>query len=197
MTESYCQEIKERLGKVEKQNRHMRMFGAAFVVIFAVFLIAGADKNKELDVYSISAQELIIKDNKGNPGILMNNISYPLLMMMDRKNSKRLQISASDKHSELSLLDSKSQSRFKVMAFEDFLTELLFYNSEGTGQVRLGTRVAYPTAKELRISGNGGYLTLSNKEGEPVISLLVDGQGAGVVGAYNRKGVRKELKPEP
>jgi len=194
MSESDYQ-INERLQKVEKQNRYMRMFGIAFVVVFAVFLIAGADKNKELDVYSISAQELIIKDKKGNPGIVMSNTSCPMLTMMDTKNSKRLQISASEQHSELSLFDSKSQLRFKVMAFGDAMTELLFNSSRGKRQVTLGTRVAYPTAKELRISGNGGYLTLSNKEGERVISLLVDGDGNGVVGAYDRKGVGKELKP--
>ena len=118
MSESDYQAISKRLQTLEKQNRYMRMFGTAFLVIFVVFLIAGADKNKELDVYRISTQELIIKNDKGSAGIVMSNTSYPLLTMMDTKNSKRLQISASDKHSELSLFDSKSQPRFKVMAFD-------------------------------------------------------------------------------
>ena len=44
---------------------------------------------------------------------------------------------------------------------------------------------------------HGGNLTIWNKTGERVCTMEVDEYGNGVVGAYNRKGKGKVLKPGP
>ncbi len=44
---------------------------------------------------------------------------------------------------------------------------------------------------------NGGVLNLYNKTGENVVELRVDEYGNGIVGAYNRKGLGRALKPGP
>ena len=44
---------------------------------------------------------------------------------------------------------------------------------------------------------NGGYVTLYNKTEESVVQLDADEYGNGVVGAYNRKGMGRTLKPGP
>jgi len=43
----------------------------------------------------------------------------------------------------------------------------------------------------------GGLLSVANKTGETVVELLADEYGNGVVGAYNRKGTGRTLKPGP
>ena len=45
--------------------------------------------------------------------------------------------------------------------------------------------------------GNGGFLVVGNKTGEEVVQLYADDYGNGVVGAWNRKGKGRTLKPGP
>jgi len=47
----------------------------------------------------------------------------------------------------------------------------------------------------LRADEYGGILNILNKTGEEVVQILVDEYGNGKVGAYNRKGMGKTLKP--
>ena len=59
-----------------------------------------------------------------------------------------------------------------------------------------------PSGKTLVVLGatrddTGGSLRVFNKTGEDVVHLGVDEYGNGVVGAYNRKGMGKTLKPGP
>lgn len=44
---------------------------------------------------------------------------------------------------------------------------------------------------------NGGVLSISNKTGESVVQAYADEYGNGIVGAYNRKGKGRILKPGP
>jgi hypothetical protein len=46
-------------------------------------------------------------------------------------------------------------------------------------------------------SDNGGEISLWNKTGEEVVQLYADEYGNGVVGAFNRKGKGRTLKPGP
>ena len=43
----------------------------------------------------------------------------------------------------------------------------------------------------------GGMVAVFNKTGEGIARLKADDYGNGVVGAYNRKGMGRELKPGP
>ena len=44
---------------------------------------------------------------------------------------------------------------------------------------------------------NGGIVQVFNKTGEEIVQLYTDEYGNGVVGAYNRKGKGRTLKPGP
>jgi len=50
---------------------------------------------------------------------------------------------------------------------------------------------------QLAAGENGGEVIILNKTRGEVIQLYADEYGNGVVGAYNRKGVGRELKPGP
>ena len=60
-------------------------------------------------------------------------------------------------------------------------------NDDGDLQILMAAPVGYP----------GGDLRIMNKTGEAVVTLGVDEYGNGVVGAYNRKGRGRTLKPGP
>ena len=59
------------------------------------------------------------------------------------------------------------------------------YQANGKELVRLGA------------TENGGLVSVSNKTGEAIVDLNADEYGNGVVGAWNRKGKGRTLKPGP
>jgi len=82
------------------------------------------------------------------------------------------------------------------------------YSAKGKNLVDLNATVAdqgmvityHPNGKTLvRIgtTANGGAIEVKNKTGEPIVSMVADEYGNGVVGAYNRKGRGPELRPGP
>jgi hypothetical protein len=50
---------------------------------------------------------------------------------------------------------------------------------------------------ELGSNDNGGGIFVYNKTGEDIVQVGADEYGNGVVGAYNRKGMGRTLKPGP
>jgi len=50
---------------------------------------------------------------------------------------------------------------------------------------------------QLRPTDGGGMINVFNNTGDAVVQLRADMYGNGVVGAYNRKGSRRELRPGP
>jgi hypothetical protein len=49
----------------------------------------------------------------------------------------------------------------------------------------------------LRVSKIGGFVSVSNKTGERIVTLSPDEYGNGVVGAWNRNGKGSTLQPGP
>ena len=67
---------------------------------------------------------------------------------------------------------------------------------DGEGTVRTYA----PNGQELVALGtndNGGLIYVYNKTGEFIAEMRADEYGNGVVGAYNRKGIGRTLKPGP
>jgi hypothetical protein len=57
-----------------------------------------------------------------------------------------------------------------------------------------------PNGKELVILGtsdNGGLVYVFNKTGQRIAEMIADDYGNGLVGAWDRKGMGRELKPGP
>ena len=52
-------------------------------------------------------------------------------------------------------------------------------------------------AVALFSNDKGGFVSVSNKTGGEIVQLYADDYGNGVVGAYNRKGMGRTLKPGP
>jgi hypothetical protein len=117
MIELQFHKISVRLEKLERQNRIMKQIGCVTILIMVLLLTVGSDKNRELDAYSISAQRLTIKDNKGNPAIVMgNDDNVPVLTMSDPNNRIRLKMNTTDTGAELNLYDAGSTKQLAISA---------------------------------------------------------------------------------
>ena len=64
--------------------------------------------------------------------------------------------------------------------------------TEGDGAVTTYT----PSGKELGAAMEGGSVQVFNKTGESIGQIYADEYGNGVVGAWNRKGKGRTLKPD-
>ena len=53
------------------------------------------------------------------------------------------------------------------------------------------------TLVELGVTDTGGAIMVYNKTGEGIVQVAADEYGNGLVGAYNRKGRGRTLKPGP
>jgi len=207
MTELQYHKMSERLEKLEKQNRIMKKIGCVTILIMVVLLTVGSDKNRELDVYSISAQRLTIKDNKGNPGIVMfNDDNGPALTMSDPNNRIRLKMDTADRGAELSLYDARFKKQLAIRADNKLSGLTLYADSGEIASLRYipmgGSGLAFYDHNMTRrmllaATDKESYLRIDNSRGEKQVRLgsqlelsnpdLIESYGA-YMKLYNRRG---------
>ncbi len=209
MTELQFHKISERLEKLERQNRIMKQIGCVTILIMVLLLTVGSNKNRELlDVYSISAQRLTIKDNKGNPAIVMsNNDNGPVLTMSDPNNRIRLKINTTDRGAELSLYDAVLKKQLAISADNKRSGLTLYAESGEIASFRYipmgGSGLAFYDHNMTRrmllaATDKESYLWIDNSRGEKQVRLgsqleltnrnLIESNGA-YMKLYNKRGV--------
>lgn len=209
MTELQFHKISVRLEKLERQNRIMKQFGCVTILILVLLFTVGSDKNRELDVYSISAQRLTIKDNKGNPGIVMfNDDNVPVLTMSDPNNRIRLKLDTAFRGAELSLYDAKSKKQLAISA-DDKRSGLTLYADSGEiaslGYIpKGGSGLAFYDHNKTRrmllaATDKESYLWLDNSKGIKQVRLgsqlersdpdMIESNGAYMI-LHNKSGVQ-------
>ncbi|MCP4611075.1 MAG: hypothetical protein GY845_20390 [Planctomycetes bacterium] len=162
MTES---EIINRLHKLEKQNKYMKLGGLAIVLLVVTTLLTGASKKPDV-AEEIRAKKIVLVNERGKDVIVMENLKdSSQIVMFDSKANERLSLSSMDSGPLLYMYDSKGKKRLSLSSSDD--------------------------------DDNGGCMAICNKKNETVVQLSVDEYGNGKVGAYNRKGMGRELTPEP
>jgi hypothetical protein len=209
MTELQYHKISERLEKLERQNRIMKQIGCVTILIMVLLLTVGSNKNRELlDVYSISAQRLTIKDNKGNPAIVMfNNDNGPVLTMSDPNNRIRLKMNTVDSGAELSLYDTKSKKQLAISADNTRSGLTLYAHSGEIASLRYipmgGSGLAFYDHNKTRrmlmaATDKESFLRIDNSKGAKQVRLgsqleltnpdMIESNGA-YMKLYNKRGV--------
>ena len=88
-----------------------------------------------------------------------------------------------------------------VISGEKKLAVSLGVAGDGNGTVTTyetnGSELFGKILVDLTASPNGGLVEVFNTAGEDVVQMYADDYGNGVVGAYNRKGKGRTLKPGP
>ena len=111
----------------------------------------------------------------------------------NRKGKGRTLAATGEKISEF---DTVVARRIWVMNDANDLLVTLNANDFGDGAVT----TYQPNGKtlvELGVNPNGGLIDIINKTGESIANMYADEYGNGVVGAWNRKGKGRTLKPGP
>jgi hypothetical protein len=208
MTELQFHKISVRLEKLERQNRIMKQIGCVTILIMVVLLTVGSNKNRELDVYSISAQRLTIKDNKGNPGIVMlNDDNVPVLTMSDPNNRIRLMMNTTDRGAKLCLYDEGSKKQLAISADNERSGLTLYADSGEIASLRYipkgGSGLAFYDRNMTRrmllaATDKESYLWIDNSRGEKQVRLgsqleltnpdMIESNGA-YMKLYNKRGV--------
>jgi hypothetical protein len=209
MTELQFHKISARLEKLERQNRIMKQIGCVTILIVVLLLTVGSNKNRELlDVYSISAQRLTIKDNKGNPAIVMGNVNNgPALTMYDPNNRIRLKINTADSGAKLSLYDEGSKKQLAISADNKRSGLTLYADSGEIASLRYipkgGSGLAFYDHKLSRrmllaATDKESYLWIDNSRGQKQVRLgsqmergnpdMIESNGA-YLKLYNTMGV--------
>ena len=85
MKETSLQEIAERLDKVEKQNRYMKLAGVALLSVVVLSLLAGAAKKPEV-AKEIRAERIVMVDSASRERIVMEEAEgMPTFRMLSSK----------------------------------------------------------------------------------------------------------------
>jgi hypothetical protein len=208
MTELQYHKMSERLAKLERQNRIMKQIGCVTILIMVVLLTVGSGKNKELDVYSISAQRLTITDNKGNPGIVMfNDDDGSALTMSDPNNRIRLKIDTADRGAELCLYDTGFKKQLAISAGNKRSGMTLYADSGEIASLRYipkgGSGLVFSDHNQTRrmllaTTDKESYLWIDNSRGDKQVRLgsylepenpnMIESYGA-YMKLYNKRGV--------
>ena len=161
--------VVERLGRVEKQNRRLKVAGiAALVLIGALMLLAAAPPKPG----TIKAERFVLVDKHGrNRAVLapdqrllgQEDQSFLGLTLFDEGGKMRVALVArekdpANKDAGLILLDAEARPQVALGAQTDS-AELTFYNSKGETPVCL-------------TGSSGGSLTLADRNGKYRISLV-------------------------
>ncbi len=188
MTESNQNEIINRLQKLEKQNRYMKLGGLAIVLLAVTTLLTGASKKPEI-AEEIRAKKIVLVDEQGKEVIVMdslnNNVSRinifdskgkirlclgavdgnPILGMNDPNGNNRLRLTADDTSSLLSLSDSKGNLRL-YLAADDAISRLSL--GDPNGNLRL----------DLMADDASSLLSLSDSKGNHRLGLSASDTGS-------------------
>ena len=131
------------------------------------------------------------------------------LYLFDEKGKKRIGLGVDETRAGLGIFDEKEAVRAMLTVFEGN-PRLNLYDERGTSRIGLVVLRNNPglgisdEKGEVRVGlfgaddeDNGGLVVVLNKTDEEAVRLFADEYGNGVVGAYNRKGKGRTLKPGP
>ena len=159
---------------------------------------------------------LLFADRKGNTRFsIMNDDTGSNMRMFGSNGKERVFILCDDANSVLSLCDSRGVGMIisevhggssDVSADWSKFSMRTPYRSHASMRMlaqKGNMKLELDDSKRRRVSifasdeEDGGVVRLYNKTNDSIVQLHADEYGNGVVGAYNRKGLGRELKPRP
>src|SRR5579864_2652442 len=82
-------DLRDRVFKLEKQNRRLKQLGIAAVIIPTIFLIMGQAPSKK----TIEANEFVLKDDYGTVRARLSmDLSTPVMTFLDAKGKASLEL---------------------------------------------------------------------------------------------------------
>ena len=203
-------DIEQRLANLERSVKLWRGVTVCLVLALVVGVTVAATESEVAD--ELKCRSLFVVDEKGTNriGLMASHQSGPGIFLWDEEVMPR------------AILESHAVGpRLSLWAEDGPCVELSVRSTDGSGVIEIrspedavlvkldrtvcGDGVLVVNAKDgregVRVEGStlfedtGGYLSIRNRTGEKVVTLCGDEYGNGVVGAYDRKGKGRTLKP--
>ncbi|MCC7264447.1 MAG: hypothetical protein IT369_18195 [Candidatus Latescibacteria bacterium] len=207
-------EIEQRLTALERQIRQLRLLAAALGTGLVALLSLGATGQPAVqDFQVVRTRDLLVVDDQGR---VMCSVGE------DGEGNGRLALnSRADKQVFVAGADERGNGQMLISSNTDQGVFSAVVDADGNGRLLVGSRKQRPLVSAgadkqghgqfllfsgsertvlsagVDAAGNGGIVDLFNGAGQGVVQLSCDGQGAGMVGAYDAKGAGRALKPKP
>ena len=205
--------IEQRMAQLEAQVRRYRLGGVAVVLVAIAGLLMGAADSKDAVFDSVTTKMLSIEntagegsivagvDSAGNGTFGISNAAGKVLIFAGVDDSGAGQLVVSSAAGKKLIYAGATETGNGLLTVSSAAGKRLIY--AGVGELGDGFLMVHNAAGKRLIyaggasTGDGAYLSLTNKTGEEIVQLYIDEYGNGVVGAYNRKGEGRTLKPGP
>lgn len=208
-------ELEQRVAVLERQIRHLRFLAAALGAGLVALLSLGAtgSQNAVQDFQVVRTRDLLVVDDQGR---VMCSVGE------DGEGNGRLALnSRSDQQVFVAGADERGNGQLLISSNTDQGVFSAVVDADGNGRLLIGSRAQRPlisagadkqghgqfllfSGNERMVlsagvdaAGNGGIVDLFNRAGQGVVQMSCDGQGSGMVGAYDAKGAGRALKAKP
>lgn len=213
--------VEDRLDRLEQSLRRWRTVTVSLVLIMVIGVTVAQTKPevpekmkvKEIEAETISAKYIVADGIMVDLVTVRDMVRCRGLEVVDNEGTLAVRITAlKGGFIEVSDPDGTATVVIAGVSLGEDGTETVVISGGSLGEDEKGhlahrggkialfdkrSTVKSPAFLRLMNTENGGTLSLSNKSGEVVVQLRADEYGNGVVGAYNRKGKGRTLKPGP
>jgi hypothetical protein len=156
--------IEERLEKLERQNRRMKLAGLGAVVIAGAFVLMGQASGPRTPP-EVRAKSFVLMDANGETRArLYMSAKAPMLELFDANGKPRAGLGVTSDGPELDLYDAKGNPRAEMDAFSDGPGLDL---ADANGKVRA----------QLAVNSDGPILDLNGADGKSSAWLIVPSDG--------------------
>ena len=175
--------FERRIGKLERDNRWYRNLFIFTWLIVVVLITWGATKpTPEV----IRARRIEVVDKNGQVGAALGAWEGWGALTLFNKGKPGFNVSQSITGGGRVHVYGPTGKALIELSGSSGVARIIIKNSNGEDSIQIYGGIA---------SGTGGIVRLYNKTREMAVHLYADEYGNGVVGAYNRKGQGRTLRP--
>lgn len=122
--------LEQRLEKVERENRSLRVLGTVMLLGMAGMLCLGLTSAPSK---KIEAEVLVLKSAQNKSQMILDaGVDGPALTILDKNGKLRVNLGVAKEGPALDLLDAAESPRAQLMITEDQGPLLNFYDAKGT-----------------------------------------------------------------
>ena len=206
--------LEQRITELERRASRYRNALVLLVVGMCAIAVVGATSDDDVVHDVIKTRDLRVLDWRGNAVVQATSLSRGGIFSVHNRAGQSVfyVVADGDSSGEMVLKDRKNRVLIHAHGAGNYVfggkngrlevgnVVSMGSSSEGHGEIEV--RAGGSKAGERRIylgsnTDNGFFIEGRNKTGEGVVQLYADDYGNGVVGAYNRKGKGKTLRPAP
>ena len=175
--------IEQRVDALERRVTRYRTAMMTMALVLVAGVTMGQTKTEVTD--EIRCRKLIVVNERGEPrGEFGVSDNFPELILNNTRDKAGITLSMFLGVPNFTMNGANDMPRVSLNVMMDVPTFMLWDSKE-------------KSLVTLASTDTGGYLSVSNKTGQSIATLMADEYGNGVVGAWNRKGKGRTLQPGP